>query len=130
MVETLSLSGDGALPPSQRGVTPASTRAWNGLQTFSVQGICGHSYLPSLPLAAPPSYAGRSTAGTGEQRDEQRDFRTHTNQPATRNRAPFSAAGTFAGLGAIPASHRRTDAGFCCGAVLHDIGRVRQPLGN
>src|SRR5260370_31014851 len=59
-----------------------------------------------------------------------RDFRTHAKQPATRNCVPFSAPGTVADLGAIPAGHRRADASLWCGAVLHNIARVGQPLGN
>src|ERR1035441_7633452 len=83
-------------------------------------------YLPSLPLAPPPSYPDRSIT----RHRRARDFRTRAEYPATRSSAPLSAVGTFAGLGAIPAGPHRPDAGFCCGAVFDGSARGGQHLGN
>src|SRR4029077_3994490 len=49
----------------------------------------------------------RASPRTGEQLDqpshEQRNFRTHAKQPATRSNASLPAPGTLSGLDAIPA---------------------------
>src|SRR5260370_27279910 len=76
----------------------------------------------------------RASPRTGEQREqqshEQRNFRTHAKQPATRSYAPLPAPGTLSGLDAIPAGRRGPDAGVRYGAVFHGSARGRQHLGN
>src|ERR1700674_3910422 len=75
----------------------------------------------------------RASPRTGEQRDqqsyEQRNFRTHAKQPATRSHASLPAPGTLSGLDAIPAGRRGPDAGVRYGAIFHGSARGRQHLG-